>query len=281
MVHFRVEKVSKRVTRIFGINTELMYLVEGEDKAALLDTGSGFGSLKETVEGLTEKPVTVLLTHGHTDHAMGAGEFDVVYMNHEDDYIYGPHGDKAFRWDGMQMSADYEMLEEDDYIPTGPAARFCNMKDGDRFELGGAAVEIHALPGHTKGSMAMRITEEEGECMMLLGDACNDLTFLFQDYSLSVEEYEENLRIFQSKTKGMYDRVLLSHGAGEGPVNMVECVIAVCAEIRAGEDDAVPFEFRGDKGFMAKKEISDGVGRMDGGRGNVVYCRERICKKQS
>ena len=43
MVTFKTEKVSDRVTRIFGICTELMYLVEGEDKAALIDTGSGFG----------------------------------------------------------------------------------------------------------------------------------------------------------------------------------------------------------------------------------------------
>ena len=88
MVTFKTEKVSDRVTRIFGICTELMYLVEGEDRAALIDTGSGFGSLKQTVEKLTDKPVIVLLTHGHVDHAMGAGEFETVYMNHNDDDIF-------------------------------------------------------------------------------------------------------------------------------------------------------------------------------------------------
>ena len=67
---------------------ELMYLVEGRDQAALIDTGSGLGFLKAYVEKLTDKPILVLLTHGHVDHAMGAGEFETVYMNRADDYIY-------------------------------------------------------------------------------------------------------------------------------------------------------------------------------------------------
>ena len=73
---FRTEKVTERITRIYAFATELMYLVEGTEKAVLIDTGSGIGSLKACVEQLTDKPVVVLVTHGHVDHAMGAAEFD-------------------------------------------------------------------------------------------------------------------------------------------------------------------------------------------------------------
>ena len=71
MVTFRTEKVSDRITRIFGTSGELWYLVEGSEKAALLDTGSGLGHMKPLIESLTDKPLLVLLTHGHVDHAMG------------------------------------------------------------------------------------------------------------------------------------------------------------------------------------------------------------------
>ena len=87
MLQFKTEKLTARVTRIYGFCGELMYLVEGKEKAALLDTGTGIGSLKACVQKLTDKPVMVLLTHGHVDHAMGAPEFEEVYMNHKDDYI--------------------------------------------------------------------------------------------------------------------------------------------------------------------------------------------------
>ena len=44
------------------------YLVVGEEKALLIDTGFGIYSLKEKVRGITELPVTVVNTHAHPDH---------------------------------------------------------------------------------------------------------------------------------------------------------------------------------------------------------------------
>ena len=67
---FRSEKIQERITRIYAFSTELMYLVEGNDRAALLDTGSGIGFVRPYVETLTSKPISVFLTHGHVDHAI-------------------------------------------------------------------------------------------------------------------------------------------------------------------------------------------------------------------
>ena len=75
-MEFKTEKVSNHITRIYGFCTEIMYLVEGEKEAVLIDTGSGYFSLKQCVDQLTDKSVKVLMTHGHVDHAMVAGGFD-------------------------------------------------------------------------------------------------------------------------------------------------------------------------------------------------------------
>ena len=48
------------------------YLVMGESHALLVDTCAGFGDLRSCVEGLTDLPVTVAITHGHEDHMMGS-----------------------------------------------------------------------------------------------------------------------------------------------------------------------------------------------------------------
>ena len=122
---FRTEKVTDRITRIFAHSGELMYLVEGEEKAALLDTGSGIGFFRPLVESLTDKPLNVLITHGHVDHAMGASEFPsgCVYINKEDAYIYEQHSTHAFRKAGLSMMgpAGEAVVPEEDFTPEGVA----------------------------------------------------------------------------------------------------------------------------------------------------------------
>ena len=98
---FKTERISEHITRIYGFCTEMMYLVEGEKDAVLIDTGSGYFSLKQCVDQLTDKPVKVLMTHGHVDHAMGAGEFEEIYLNHKDEAVYREHAKKEFRLEGL------------------------------------------------------------------------------------------------------------------------------------------------------------------------------------
>lgn len=65
----------------FMNGTENMYLLEGDEKALLIDTGYGVGNLRAYVENLTDKPIVVANTHYHPDHAAGNGEFEQVYMS--------------------------------------------------------------------------------------------------------------------------------------------------------------------------------------------------------
>ena len=60
--------------------SQFMYLLEGEEKALLIDTGWGAGNLRTFVEKLTDKPVIVTNTHGHLDHSGGNGEWESVLM---------------------------------------------------------------------------------------------------------------------------------------------------------------------------------------------------------
>lgn len=265
---FKTEKVTGRITRIYAFATELMYLVEGTEKAALIDTGSGIGSLKACVEQLTDKPVIVLVTHGHVDHAMGAAEFENVYISHENDYIYEKHGTDAFRRSCFSTVTPPFEAGEEDLIPTMELSKIKDLKEGDRFELGGISVEIYACPGHTRGSVVMLIPEER---FLLTGDACNLFTFVYDDYSTTITEYEESLKSLLKKVDGKYDNVLLSHRDGNGYPELIEDVIQVCEDIKAGRTDDVPFEFAGTTGLVAK--TVDPSGRK---RGNIVYSKDRV-----
>ena len=270
MITFEHEKISPTTARIRAPGRELMYLVEGTEKAALIDTGSGLGFLRAYVEQLTDKPILVLLTHGHVDHAMGAGEFEEVYMNHADDYIYIQHADMGFRRDGLFLCP--QKVEDSEIIPAKPLEAIRQMAGGDSFDLGGLHIDIYDLPGHTRGSVVMLIREERA---LLLGDACNYLTFLHEPYSTTVKAYKENLEAVKPLLEGKYDTVYLSHGPGKGSIGLIDGVIQVCADIMAGKTDDVPFGFKDSKGFLAKAEIRRDV-RADGGIGNVIYNKERI-----
>jgi glyoxylase-like metal-dependent hydrolase (beta-lactamase superfamily II) len=269
MLEFKTEKLTDRVTRIFAPSGELVYLVEGDDRAALLDTGSGFGSLKQCIRQLTDKEVIVLITHGHVDHAMGAQEFDTVYMNHTDDYIYQEHAKTDFR------RADFKKLKnakEEEFIPSAPLSHFRDLKGGDSFDLGGITIEIYECPGHTKGSVVMLLREERS---LLLGDACNNFTFMFESYSTTITEYKESLKKLLTEVEGTYDTVYLSHGDGNGHKEMIQDLIHVCEDILKGDTDDVPFTFKGNTGLIAKA-VGSHMQRRDGQKGNIVYNKNRI-----
>ena len=201
---------------------------------------------------------------------MGAGEFETVYMNHVDDYTYTQHADMDFRRDGLFLCP--QKVEEEEIIPAKPLEEIHQMAGGDSFDLGGLYIDIYDLPGHTRGSVVMLIREER---VLLLGDACNYLTFLHEPYSTTIKEYKANLEALKPQVEGKYDTVYLSHGPGDGSVKLIDGVIQVCQDIMDGKTDDVPFGFKDSKGFLAKAEIERDV-RIDGGVGNVIYSKDRI-----
>lgn len=270
---FKTERVKERITRIFAFNTELMYLVEGEREAVLIDTGSGYGSLKACVDRLTDKPITVLNTHGHTDHALGSVEFDNVYISPLEARAYARHSTSEFRsHDSSLLWPEYKLLRPEQILPAKPFGEMKPLFDGDKFDLGGISVEVYACPGHTEGSMVMLIPEER---MIVLGDACNYQVFLFDDLSTTVAEYKASLESLLERVRHRYDTVLLSHGDGVGVPDMVENVIAVCEDILEGRSDEAYFNFLGTEGLLAKA-VGPDRRRLDGGAGNIAYSRNNI-----
>lgn len=270
--NFRVEKVSERVTRIYAFSSELMYLVEGEKESALLDSGSGIGFVRPTIEKLTQKPLKILLTHGHVDHSMGASEFPAenVFINQEDEYIYKPHSSWEFRRDGLFLMDGGENVTDEDFTPIVPIENYNDLKEGKIFNLGGISVEIFACPGHTKGSLIFYLPEEN---IILLGDACNANTFLFEDYSTSIETYLKSLERIKKILGGKFEIALASHGDGKLVKEIIDENILLSKKILEGTAEKIPLEFRGHKGFIAKKNSVPH-------HGNIVYNPEKIFEEE-
>ena len=245
MLTFSYEPVSKRITRIYGFLTEMMYLVEGDEEVALIDTGSGLGSLKKVVDeilllhGSQDKSIKVLLTHGHIDHALGAWEFDKigipVYMNRVDDYVYRTNSQDSFREAFMPLT-DFEghgVYENEDYIPAAPLEHFHNLTENDSFDLGNVTITAYECPGHTKGSMTFLIKENDGDSYLFTGDAGNGFTFLYQNYSTSVEEYEESLKSLKEKVETIAKEIYGADGVTYEPA--AEKMLAKLTDLGFGD----------------------------------------------
>ena len=272
MVRFRLEKLSEKVTRINGIAGEQMYLVEGKKRAALIDTGCGVGSLKKCVEGLTEKPVIVLLTHGHMDHAMGAAEFEEVYINKKEEAIYQEHSALLMRHMFLAECPDYKDVEERDFQLPKRWEDMKELQDGDCFDLGDLTIDAFLCAGHTEGSMVFLIREER---MILMGDACNGLTVLHGNSSLGIRSYKKSLQMMQERTSGKYDSLYIAHGPIDPPVYVVENVLKLCDKILNGADDKWSFQFLGMKEMLAKK-IDAKSAESASDFGDIFYDPDRI-----
>ena len=107
---------------------ESLYLVEGNDRAVLIDAGTRVPGLDKIVAGITSKPVTMILTHGHGDHVGGVGPFPEVWI--------GP--------------ADEPMLRNSQRRYKGEVK---HLTDGETIDLGGRKLEVMFTPGHTSGSV--------------------------------------------------------------------------------------------------------------------------------
>ncbi len=254
------------MTRIITPCGVCMYLAEGTERAALLDTGFGFGDLKGYVESLTGKPYDVILSHGHMDHAGGAVQFDTVYLNQRDWELERWHSTRQRRiWDVQHGPGGMpEGVTEADFLPSRTAP-YLPVGEGDAFDLGGVTVQLIAAAGHTPGSLIFLIPEDR---VAIFGDACGEHTLLLFEESVPIAEYCQSLRHVQTY-EDQFDTVLRNHGNFSSPKQILADNIELCEEILAGTDAAIPSDFMGQKGCLGRPEEHPGKA------GNILYSPDK------
>ena len=111
-------------------------------EAAVIDPGGDLNLILKAVEQARVKPVKILLTHGHADHAAGTAEL----ARRLELPIEGPHRDDEFLL--KALAAQCELF----YLPRGESFTSGRwLQQGDSVELGEARLEVIHCPGHTPG----------------------------------------------------------------------------------------------------------------------------------
>ncbi len=277
---FTARPIAPGVRQIVGMGMEYCYLIEGNERALLVDTLCGVGNLKAYCRELTDLPILPVLTHGHFDHGGGAFSFGECFIYPDDVEVLYWHAPVMERLGYVQMQQDRaktgRRVEQSDVEPPR-ALRTFPVYDGDRFDLGGRVLEAIHVPGHTAGSIVLLDRQLRA---IFAGDALNCNTIVLKGAGgASVEEYLaglEHLKTFQGKFDCLYN------GHGEYPIaaTAIDEAIELCDEILAGTDDAFASSFLGFPCLYGKKKLDDPIRRVDGKTANIVYMRDNIRKPE-
>ncbi|MEM8933404.1 MAG: MBL fold metallo-hydrolase [Acidobacteriota bacterium] len=136
------------------------YLILGEERALLFDTGMGISDIRAVVEELTSLPVTVLNSHTHFDHIGGNSVFDHV-LAMDTDYTR-KHAREGVGHDIVKGEVEPAALCRP--LPDGfDATTYAvpgftiheTIGDGHRIDLGGRVLEVLGIPGHSPDSVAL------------------------------------------------------------------------------------------------------------------------------
>jgi glyoxylase-like metal-dependent hydrolase (beta-lactamase superfamily II) len=158
---FEVYKIRPRIFAIYEphqLEEVISYLITGENRALLFDTGMGIGNIKAVVTELTQLPVSVLNSHTHNDHVGDNWRFKDIYGMDTDFTRANARGSKA---DAQAELAPGEICGT---LPAGFDAKAYATKpfhithwlhDRDKIELGGRTLQVIATPGHTPDAIAL------------------------------------------------------------------------------------------------------------------------------
>ena len=186
------------------------FLLEGEEKALLIDSGIDTPDAKEIAMSLTEKPLMLLNTHGDGDHTSGNGAFSSYYIG-EDDYL------------ACNMAEKF------------PSAQPLFLEDGQLIDLGKRPLIICAIPGHTVGSVAIL---DENARTIYTGDSVSTAFIYMFGQHRSVAQYEKSLEKLNS-LRDSFDVIKPSHGT---PTLGSDAIALVLTELRYALKGWLPSE---------------------------------------
>jgi len=124
------------------------YLIVGDERALVFDTGPGVRDITPVVQSLTDRPVTALLSHLHFDHTGNFHRFADTALADL------PILRDSMR-DGLFHAPEEMFLGARDGVSWTPMAIGQWWSIGQRVDLGGKELEIVATPGHSPESISL------------------------------------------------------------------------------------------------------------------------------
>ena len=180
------------------------FLLVGSERALLIDCGVFPADLRALIASVTDRPLTVALTHTDGDHTANVEQFDRVLVHPADEPI---------------LLRDHPAM----------AGKTAPLSEGDVLDLGGETQQVIHIPGHTPGSVGF-LNRAKG--YFIPGDtAGHEAVYLFGD-ARDLPLYRQSLARLE-KLEG-FDRLYPSHGACPVGREAISTLLDLAGRIEAG-----------------------------------------------
>lgn len=261
------------------------YVLVGNERGLVIDSGSGSLNTKEYVEHLCTLPYDVALSHAHGDHCGGINLFDRVWLhpaempfitNFErvnqqlwaDGKIW--RGSRPYKYpDGTVIDyPGYEKGAIDLYdfsnltfmgVDSSNLPEILPLEDGQVFDLGGRKVTVLNIPGHTVGSC---VFIDDYSRIAFLGDAMTDEFNLPGASVTSAVRSLEKFAAHRDKFDGMYPN---------------DCAHAACTMNFSQTADKLDDAIKAYRGILDGTATIEKVTEATGGRGQAKTRMGSIC----
>ena len=230
---FAVEEVEPQTWLVGEPGHVNCFLVEGRERAVLVDTGLGLADVSLPAAALTDRPVLAVNTHSHSDHRGGNWRFAEVAAHPlaaealtrpvEPGYLAG------YLSVAREQLAAYDRAREADdrffhlftsatrprplpgdadqwAVPAGPAPRA--LADGERIGLGGRDLTVLHTPGHSPDSLCL-LDERAG--LLFAGDTLITGDFWAHTPDTEIEVFAATLRKLADQLAGQLTAIYQAH----------------------------------------------------------------------
>jgi glyoxylase-like metal-dependent hydrolase (beta-lactamase superfamily II) len=215
------------------------YLIVGEKRAVLFDTGMGISDIKKVTGELTKLPIMVLNSHTHDDHVGGNWQFDTIYGMDTD---FTRTNAKGSREDAQaEITPDQicgslpQKFDPRTYV-TRPWKITAYIHEGERFDLGGRTIEVIATPGHTPDAISLL---DRSNGLLFTGDTYYPAPIWLFRPETDLDAYAASIRRLAALAPQV-KLVLGAHNIPVAPPTVLSRLVNAFDAVRAGKITPVP-----------------------------------------
>jgi glyoxylase-like metal-dependent hydrolase (beta-lactamase superfamily II) len=218
----------------------ISYLIVGEKRALLFDTGMGISDIKKVTSELTKLPIIVLNSHTHDDHVGGNWQFPDVYGMDTDftrKNAMGSQEDAQAEVTPDQVCGNLPAGFDPKTYVTRPWKNTAIIRDSERLDLGGRRIEVLATPGHTPDAISL-IDRANG--LLFTGDTYYPAPIWLFRPETDLVAYAASIR----RLAALAPQVKLVLGAHNIPVAspaVLGQLISAFDKVQSGKVPAVPY----------------------------------------